>query len=61
MTGARQTCFSRPPFRGFRLVSSPALFPACGDIPADVVVLISAAAPRLRGLSARSIAAISSL
>ena len=53
------SCF--PSRRGFRPASSPASFPDFGDIPADVAVLIRATPPRLRGISARSIAAISAL
>lgn len=47
--------------RGFRPASSTASFPDFGDISADVAALIRAAPPPLRGLSARSIAAVSSL
>ena len=53
------SCF--PSRRGFRPASSTASFPDFGDISADVVAPIRATPPRLRGLSARSIAAIASL
>lgn len=53
------SCF--PSRRGFRPASSTASFPDFGDISADVVAPIRATPPRLRELSARSIAAVSSL